>query len=481
MTEFIPRFATDTKDVTLLKMEPPQEDDKRETELSALLSIFPEMIRDEQDLYSVSLNLDIHLSEPIKVKVLTDDGNVNDQMASFISDLPTVKVRIKLPKGYPSDRPPEVRLQTDPDWLSPEKLRSLEQDAINLWESWGHDEVIFTYLDMLNEQGQDGLGLRDPAAGNTILLNATKYLEIMNFQAKARKARFNQRTFSCEVCLAPKKGFDCYKMSRCGHVFCKKCITDYYTTCIIEGEVNKVQCMAFGCFVKTANGKKIYPTIAPAELLQIPLERTLVQRYADIKRKKKMQADKSTVYCPRTWCQAPARSTKYPKLDDISQLTEAEDPDAISQPPPPTTNQTTESEDDKRLAICESCSFAFCKTCSASWHGSYKRCKVERPAGEISAEEKASLDYIRKNTSECPTCVTGVQKSDGCNHMTCTNCRTHFCYLCGAWLSRDNPYKHYSIPGTDCYQLLFHLVEGDDGNGGNFAGARRWENEVDEA
>jgi E3 ubiquitin-protein ligase RNF14 len=471
-------LATSERNTSYLNMELSQEGDERETELAALLSIYPEMVCDKMDPYSVSLNLDIHLSDPIQIKVIDEDGNTNNQVNSFISDIPTVKVRIKLPKGYPSDRPPEVRLRSDPDWLSAEKLRSLEQEAIDLWESWGHVEVIFTYLDTLNEQGQDAFGLRDKAAGNAILLSGPKYLEIMSFQAKARKARFNQQTFSCEVCLAPKKGSDCYQMSRCGHVFCKKCIMDYYTSCIVEGDVNKVQCMAFGCFIPTATGKKMYPTIAPAELLQIPLARTIVQRYADMKRKKKMEADKTTVYCPRSWCQAPARSKKYPKLDDISQLTEAEDPDAISQPPAPTKASPAESNEDDRLAICESCSFAFCKRCSASWHGIYKRCKVELPTDEISAEEQASLDFIRKNTSECPTCLTGVQKSSGCNHMTCTSCRTHFCYLCGSWLSKDNPYKHYSVSGTDCYQQLFHLVEGDDGTGGNFAGARRWENEA---
>ena len=112
------------------------------------------------------------------------------------------------------------------------------------------------------------------------------------------------------------------------------------------------------------------------------------------------------------------------------------------------------------------------------WHGEFARC-FPRDPNELSAEEKASYDYIRLNTSPCPTCSSPTQKTMGCNHMRCFQCNTHFCYLCTSWLDGLNPYQHFNKPGTECYQRLWELEEGDDGqgpaDGRGFRGARGWE------
>jgi E3 ubiquitin-protein ligase RNF14 len=456
-------------------MENMPEEDEREQELTALLSIYPEMVRDETDSYSATVNLEIDLTERVNLKFVSSEGTTFDQRVSSLSYLPTLKVHLKLPEGYPSEKPPFVRLATDPDWLPTETLSSLEEMVVELWESWGQVQIIFTYLDTLSDEAQRVFGLRNPNEGNAILLDGSKYLDMMVFQAHAKKDRFERQTFSCEVCLDPKKGFNCYKMSRCGHVFCKDCLRDFYTSCITEGDVHRVQCMAHKCVIKTADGREISPTISPAELLQIPLSRDLVQRYADMKRKKKIEADQSTIYCPREWCQAPARSKKYPKIGDISEMTETDDSDQAWQSS--SVHASTEYED-QRLSICESCSFAFCNMCKSGWHGEYIRC-AKRDDAELSVEEQASFEYIRKYTSECPTCSVPVQKQAGCNHMTCFQCRTHFCYLCSMWLDPRDPYSHYNKKGKECYLRLFDLVEGDNADGNvQFAGARRWENDA---
>jgi E3 ubiquitin-protein ligase RNF14 len=49
--------------------------------------------------------------------------------------------------------------------------------------------------------------------------------------------------------------------------------------------------------------------------------------------------------------------------------------------------------------------------------------------------------------------------------MSCFQCKTHFCYLCSAWLDSNNPYEHFNKEGQPCYQRLWELEEGDDGNG----------------
>lgn len=58
----------------------------------------------------------------------------------------------------------------------------------------------------------------------------------------------------------------------------------------------------------------------------------------------------------------------------------------------------------------------------------YGKKTVAKLVGQFEAERE-TFEWKRANTMPCPTCDIGVQKSDGCNHMTCQLCQTHFCYL----------------------------------------------------
>ena len=213
------------------------------------------------------------------------------------------------------------------------------------------------------------------------------------------------------------------------------------------------------------------------------VEVSMVRRYVEMKRKKKLEADKTTVYCPRTWCQGPAKSTNYPPIPaDLTAYidNEVSDDDSVDGDTDKlkTNTKNVPPDPSDRLAVCEKCSLAFCKVCYMGWHGPFARCYPRDP-NELSAEEKASYEYIRKNTSPCPYCNAPVQKTMGCNHMSCFQCRTHFCYLCGSWLDGNNPYQHFNKAGTGCYQRLWELEEGDEGqapeDGRGFAGGRGWE------
>ena len=64
---------------------------------------------------------------------------------------------------------------------------------------------------------------------------------------------------------------------------------------------------------------------------------------------------------------------------------------------------------------------------------------------------------MRDKAKKCPKCQTPIEKSDGCNKMTCHRCNTYFCYLCEAYLPRHNPYGHFSDRTTMCYKQLFQV------------------------
>ena len=272
----------------------------------------------------------------------------------------------------------------------------------------------------------------------------------------------------------------CHRLVDCSHVFCVECLQDFYSACIIEGDIVNVKCMAPGCGSQPVDSmgkaslappKEKDRTLEPSELLQIPLEHETVQRYIKLRRKKRLESDPSTVYCPRQWCQGPARIPNKKLMKQELDPEGNDHGDAEPQSYDRNANPETLPPPAERLAICEDCTFAFCKVCKASWHGEYFVC-FPRSQFELTAEERASEDYMLLHTQPCPTCNARAQKTHGCNHMICFKCNTHFCYLCGAYLDKGNPYQHYNTEKSGCYMRLWELEGGDDGEiGQGFGGA----------
>jgi E3 ubiquitin-protein ligase RNF14 len=449
------------------------DDDERFTEIDVLENIYPELRRaQEDDPFTVLLDLEIDLESSECIQIKTQNGDETGTLRY----LPTLNLQITLPQGYPEEITPIIHLKTTPDWIPKETLSRLQNEIEALWETWGRSQVVYTYIESLMAEAHNGFGLFTDVPSRSINIESSTFVNLMDFHARAELKHFRQQTFSCEVCLEPKKGCDCYEMSRCGHVFCKQCLQDYYTTCITEGEVFNVKCMAPKCTITLADGTKIFPAIVPAELLRIPISDELVLRYVEMHRKKLIDADKNTVYCPREFCRAPARSAKHPKFRSVTEITEMREL-SIAPPRPGETEETANNKE--RLAVCEKCDYAFCRVCHKGWHGDFKNCRTEIPSNaELAKEERATLDYLRKFAAECPGCRMAIQKTHGCNHISCNQCQTHFCYVCGMWIDPKNPYSHFSKIGSECYQRLWD--EDDDAGqlNGGYAGLRRYEFEA---
>lgn len=272
-------------------------------------------------------------------------------------------------------------------------------------------------------------------------------------------------------------------MMDCGHIFCVQCLCDFYGDAIKSGELLTVRCLTPSCAKERASkaapdgasrtAKKAKTFISPSELLQIGLSEELVKRYVALKYKTELESDKNTIYCPRQWCNGAARSKKHKKPQGLDFVDVSDDEDDG--------DTEVEEKDGKKkkkknmpkfdpaelLAVCDDCSFAFCNRCFQSWHGEFVTCTGPKSKEELTEEEKASAAYLELHTSPCPTCAAPAQKTHGCNHMVCSRCASHFCYLCSAWLDPRNPYKHYNTQSdgkvTSCYMRLWEL-EGGDGN-----------------
>lgn len=548
-------------------MDPP---DERDEELETLAAIYPELKISDHDQYSISLELAVTPSTPLLVRFIPEtekhciidingktvtNGIAHIERDVLLSHLPSLCLELELPASYPLHSPPKIRLSTAQSWIPVDKLKELETELEKLWEEYGHCQVLYIYIDYLQQCAERGFDLSQSAEG-CLTLPTTQEQDLVNFDEATRLAVFEAGTYDCGVCLEPKKGSACHRMKRCADVFCKDCLKDFYNNAISEGDVTSIRCLAPDCSLKKSKKRKAAErTLHPRELLAIGIDEKAVRRYVEMKRKKKLEADKSTVYCPRTWCQEPARSAKYPPTPaDLATFVDSEDSSSseeederkkqdgskctplsqldpskygdtrLTNPSGKPSSKPTQSlrclskqlnqrkladripaDPADRLAICEKCQLAFCRVCYMGWHGPFARCfpRSKSPSaephflshftatraivtdqachildpGELSAEEKASYDYIRQHTSPCPTCSSPVQKTMGCNHMKCYQCNTHFCYLCGSWLNGENPYQHFNKLGEPCYQMLWELEEGDKGQApeGGFGGARGWE------
>lgn len=495
-------------------------EDPRDVEMSTLSAIFPEIEVDGSDQHAFVLEIPVHPPRPVRAlfpaasgpplvtaatpeEVVLRPQATNDQAGEVIQEdsheilyLPPVRLRISLPSGYPVDRPPLVDLTSSPPWIPSSRIDQLVADCGRLWKELGQDLVVFTYIDHIQQQAETVFGVADDRG---VLTAESQYrIAILDYDISARRAAFDKETFDCGICLDPKKGSACHRMLDCGHVFCVMCLQDFYNNAIKEGDISSVRCLTPNCAKdreKSAAAqavlnagdtgvhgkrKRRQKLLSPSELLSIPLQPEMVRRFVTLKYKSELESDKNTVYCPRPWCNGAARSKKHKKPEGL----EFDEDSGASDDEDATNDQSSSmskpyNKTEELLCICEDCGFAFCSRCLVGWHGEFYRCHPRRNETELTAEEKASLEYVQLHTTPCPTCAAPAQKTHGCNHMICgrQGCGTHFCYLCSAWLDPTNPYSHYNQQPngrvTSCFNRLWELEAGDgDDVGLGFIGGR---------
>ena len=72
---------------------------------------------------------------------------------------------------------------------------------------------------------------------------------------------------------------------------------------------------------------------------------------------------------------------------------------------------------------CPECGTSICFRCREEWHG------------DITCEQAMDKKYEgwagnRSNMGFCPLCRTKMEKTAGCNMMTCLFCGFKFCWIC---------------------------------------------------
>ncbi|KAM0786786.1 hypothetical protein ACM66B_002220 [Microbotryomycetes sp. NB124-2] len=389
--------------------------------------------------------------------------------------LPPLRIQCRLSQEYPGDAVPlSVTVQDDVGWLGRERRRQLE-DTLRL--ACTQDECLLLLVDLVTGPALiDTLGLSFPLElRQDEPEDATSYTALSDVLSAhndtVTRLTFSSATFDCALCLSSLKGASCVSLKQCGHVACLPCLKSYFGLCITEGLVRSVACPDPSCTKAKAEYDKLgeqeragrdEPGVVSVDELRIIVGQDMVERYLWLKEKQRVESDPSVAFCPRESCRA-----------------------AVPRP------NTADFDDGDKLRVCPQCSHSFCVVCLKTWHGSRNACSLpasssivsrylegddqERSALELRygranikrlvtafEEERANSEWRQQHSTQCPGCQIWVERSQGCAHMQCARCGTHFCFKCAKSLSPTDPYKHYSTPGLPCYNKLFDFTVGQE-------------------
>ncbi|KAJ0032115.1 hypothetical protein NQD34_002196 [Periophthalmus magnuspinnatus] len=270
--------------------------------------------------------------------------------------------------------------------------------------------------------------------------------QLLIHDAAQKEKAFSREQFECGVCFGNWLGSECIQITECGHVFCRTCLADFCKFQIQNGNVTDVKCAQTDC--------KAAPT--PAQVRSLVGEE-LFSRYDRLLLQSTLDSMPDVVYCPRPSCASPV-------LSDSS----------------------------SSMGLCTVCSFSFCVLCKKTYHGT-EACYTPGPREERAKgaegqtepyapipqsqvgrmalwddyssggrkrqrvledrygrrtllgflESCLTSDWIRVNTKNCPHCFSRIQKTEGCNRMTCSWCRRLFCWNCLTKTPGSEHFRYY--------------------------------------
>ncbi|KAK0555947.1 hypothetical protein OC846_001499 [Tilletia horrida] len=493
-------------------------------ELTALASILPsdefeELPPSPSQHKRISLRIPISFDRPRKVRVISLEpiGSAESSSSSSqaqlieVQHLPPLLLQLSLPPTYPLSAEPNVEVLQSPwlnlpanqDWLRHRLSQMWDEsraEVLYLWADWIRegmwDEIISRQDDKeevrwrpsldtvtsssASAEETDCIDLYEIASlnPNAASTNSRSLVSLLaTYNSSAETLVFEDSTFYCSICLEERKGRRCTRVLACSHIFCTQCLTDYVTIAMDDsGGGVEIGCPDPECTKRsaTANTRAADDekrdddskacVITDSELLLL-VGQERFRSFAARRAKTLAEADPTAAFCPVVGCGAVVVGRK----EDTGTTFEA-------------------------LRECEQCGFAFCRWCLKAWHGktpcelsavsklastwlasapdSPERAALVRKYGLTNItrlvaayeEERANRAWLSARTTRCPHCSCSVEKSEGCNHLTCVRCGMHFCFLCGQRLNPARPYAHFNTPGVPCYQKLFEglLRDGTD-------------------
>ncbi|MGH0178814.1 UNVERIFIED_CONTAM: hypothetical protein FKN15_013761 [Acipenser sinensis] len=86
--------------------------------------------------------------------------------------------------------------------------------------------------------------------------------------------------------------------------------------------------------------------------------------------------------------------------------------------------------ENKYKILCEVCQLVWCFKCHSPWHEGLN-CRDYKKGDKLLHHWAGEIEHGQRNAQKCPRCKIHIQRTEGCDHMTCSQCNTNFCYRCG--------------------------------------------------
>ena len=177
----------------------------------------------------------------------------------------------------------------------------------------------------------------------------------------------------CAICLEDTNEGN---RLQCGHFCCKECLFNYLKTEIESAKVAKLQ-----CFIRDCD----YVLNEDFILSQLRGNKILIDKYKVFKQRAEIFLSKDKKFCPEPDCNSYLQQSK------------------------------------DKYVQCEN-GHKYCYICLKKWHG-------KSPCDE-ELDKDFQIWKKDKVVKQCPRCKIYTEKNEGCNHMTCTECKYQWCWLC---------------------------------------------------
>jgi IBR domain. len=286
------------------------------------------------------------------------------------------------------------------------------------WKS-SHDHDVIRVIDDIRVHNKD------------VPFNTPKIHRYARHAMKRHWKRYTQ--YECPICYCTELCSKDTVELPCDHFFCRDCM-DMYVKTIVEG-INSCRVNPFVCPIPSCKANMNVMGNVPKGIRMCDFLLSQEQMDKVLCWKKDIDFPPSHVLsiCPRVAC----RKDGMRKLNNYATNT---------------------------IVRCEECSACFCELCLKRIYKKQlgfdhrqecdetqvlklvkrylratpdiqQRCHekwhwIKSYASSRNVDQSVSL-WVQEHANVCPNCRNGIERSEGCFHMNCTQCGTHFCYECG--------------------------------------------------
>ncbi|CAH2355030.1 E3 ubiquitin-protein ligase Hel1p [[Candida] railenensis] len=280
--------------------------------------------------------------------------------------------------------------------------------------------------------------------------NPTKFFEDCGLPLRKRNNTFEVvKNFLCPICCSDDDiQTETYSLT-CNHKFCVACYTRYVVglvhegkliTCpecklsIPHGDVQKFvnvynEQQQSGSSVLNSPFKFVVDDASKAFVKGSPIKTTIdLSSFELLKYAAKRNIDSNPgnfKYCPAPDC-----------MHLVELLSPAKDGRTESE-----NGKTMDEENIYKVPIvtCPK-SHEFCYSCQFENHLPLP-CWLVKAWIKKCNDDSETANWIDAHTQSCPKCDSQIEKNGGCNHMTCSTCAYHFCWIClEEWAKHGHQY-----------------------------------------